>query len=222
MTAEVANNRVQGSGSRIPLALQAVFIASNRGKDVDKPPPEKAAHRTYFRSWVFKGLGKMKKKAKNSGGKNGKNKHGRPPTVVQFGAKKDSPELISTQPEPAAEPKAPPSRKTKVCIAVAVFIAHTVAIVSFPVSRVLSHQRRHIHKTAIHPPAYVTTSLLGCPDSCQGILHSSIQNITDRLLLQTNSFSTSQLQRLPRQTCPVQRRQKATIRYPSRNISESL
>ena len=52
----------QGNGSRIPLSLQAVFLASNRGKDVQKPPPEKVAHKTYFRSWIFQGFGRKKKR----------------------------------------------------------------------------------------------------------------------------------------------------------------
>ena len=111
MTGEVPGSRGQGSGSRIPLALQAVFIASNRGKNVDKPPPERAAHKTYFRNWMFKGLGK-KKKAKS----NGKHRDSKPPTVVQFGAdegEKDPPELISTQPE-KAESKTPSVSKIKV------------------------------------------------------------------------------------------------------------
>lgn len=42
--------------SRIPLSLQAVFLASNRGKDVHKPPPEKVATKTFTRNWMFQGL----------------------------------------------------------------------------------------------------------------------------------------------------------------------
>jgi len=43
------------SGSRIPASLQAVFLASNRGKDVEKlkPPPEQAAYKVFFRNWRF-------------------------------------------------------------------------------------------------------------------------------------------------------------------------
>lgn len=71
-----------GSGSRIPLSLQAVFIASNRGQDVNKPPPEKVAQKTFFRSWMFQGIGKNKKKSSRNYVKSQKD---RPPTVVQFG-----------------------------------------------------------------------------------------------------------------------------------------
>jgi len=39
--------------SRIPAALQAVFLASNRGKDVHKPPPEKVANKVFFGNWLF-------------------------------------------------------------------------------------------------------------------------------------------------------------------------
>jgi ankyrin repeat protein len=38
---------------RIPATLQAVFLSSNRGNDVHKPPPEKVAFKVFFRSWIF-------------------------------------------------------------------------------------------------------------------------------------------------------------------------
>jgi len=56
------------TGSRIPLALQAVFLASNRGKEVDKPPPEKLAARTFFRSVLRRMQGKGKCKSKGKAG----------------------------------------------------------------------------------------------------------------------------------------------------------
>jgi hypothetical protein len=37
--------------SRIPPALQAVFLASNRGHEVHEPPPAQAAHRSFGRFW---------------------------------------------------------------------------------------------------------------------------------------------------------------------------
>jgi hypothetical protein len=40
------------SQGRIPQALQAVFVASNGGNDVHKPPPEGVASRVYMRNWV--------------------------------------------------------------------------------------------------------------------------------------------------------------------------
>lgn len=39
--------------SRIPFTLQAVFLASNRGNEVHKPPPEKVANKVFFRNWLF-------------------------------------------------------------------------------------------------------------------------------------------------------------------------
>jgi len=39
--------------SRIPQTLQAVFLASNRGKDVHKPPPDRVAFKVFLRNWVF-------------------------------------------------------------------------------------------------------------------------------------------------------------------------
>ena len=53
--------------SRIPLALQAVFLASNRGKDVNKPPPEKAASKTFTRNWMFQGLGRATRSRRTKG-----------------------------------------------------------------------------------------------------------------------------------------------------------
>jgi hypothetical protein len=38
---------------RIPATLQAVFLASNRGRDVNKPPPAKVASKVFFRNWLF-------------------------------------------------------------------------------------------------------------------------------------------------------------------------
>jgi hypothetical protein len=55
---------------RIPATLQAVFLASNRGRDVNKPPPAKVASKVFFRNWLFqrqagskeeKGIGKKQK-----------------------------------------------------------------------------------------------------------------------------------------------------------------
>jgi hypothetical protein len=42
-------NRNNGT-MRIPLTLQAVFLNGNRGLDVNTPPPDKAAMKT-FRRW---------------------------------------------------------------------------------------------------------------------------------------------------------------------------
>jgi hypothetical protein len=50
MSSQDNNRSRQG---RIPATLQAVFLASNRGRDVNKPPPEKAASKIYFRNWLF-------------------------------------------------------------------------------------------------------------------------------------------------------------------------
>lgn len=53
--------------SRIPLGLQAVFLASNRGKDVNKPPPEKAASKTFTRNWMFQGIGRATRSRRTKG-----------------------------------------------------------------------------------------------------------------------------------------------------------
>jgi len=38
-----------GNGSRIPASLQAVFLASNRGHEVNRPPPRNAAFKVFKR-----------------------------------------------------------------------------------------------------------------------------------------------------------------------------
>jgi len=41
------------SRSRIPTALQAVFLTSNRGGNVETPPPDRAAHKVFQRNWFY-------------------------------------------------------------------------------------------------------------------------------------------------------------------------
>jgi hypothetical protein len=50
MSSQDKNPSRQG---RIPATLQAVFLASNRGRDVNKPPPAKVASKVFFRNWLF-------------------------------------------------------------------------------------------------------------------------------------------------------------------------
>ncbi len=50
--------------SRIPLALQAVFLASNRGKEVNQPPPDKSASKVFFGNWLFQRRGSLGRKQK--------------------------------------------------------------------------------------------------------------------------------------------------------------
>lgn len=48
---------------RIPSLLQAVFLKSNRGKEVKKPPPGKVASREFFRNWFSRrGQSEQKKR----------------------------------------------------------------------------------------------------------------------------------------------------------------
>ncbi len=47
---------------RIPATLQAVFLASNRGREVNKPPPAKVASKVFFRNWLFQRQAKSKEK----------------------------------------------------------------------------------------------------------------------------------------------------------------
>lgn len=45
--------RTTNRQGRIPATLQSVFLASNRGNDVSKPPPDKSASKTFFRNFFF-------------------------------------------------------------------------------------------------------------------------------------------------------------------------
>lgn len=42
---------------RVPAALQQVFLMSNRGREVDKPPPNSAASKVYVDSWIHQRQG---------------------------------------------------------------------------------------------------------------------------------------------------------------------
>jgi hypothetical protein len=39
---------------RVPFTLQAVFLRSNRGKEVHQAPPQRAAQRSFFQNRIFK------------------------------------------------------------------------------------------------------------------------------------------------------------------------
>jgi hypothetical protein len=43
--------------NRIPSALQVVFLSSNRGSEVNQPPPARVADKVYVRNWRFRQQG---------------------------------------------------------------------------------------------------------------------------------------------------------------------
>jgi hypothetical protein len=51
---------------RIPPVLQAVFLASNRGGVVNKPPPAHVASKVFVRNWLFQRQPKSKEKGAHS------------------------------------------------------------------------------------------------------------------------------------------------------------
>lgn len=53
MTMKETLKNAGASRSRIPATLQMVFLASNRGKDVNKPPPERVASKVFLYGWIF-------------------------------------------------------------------------------------------------------------------------------------------------------------------------
>jgi Ankyrin repeats (many copies) len=76
---QAKEQHVKGEGSRIPASLQAVFLASNRGADVSRPPPQRSAFKMFGSPKMWFG------KADNSD----------PAEVVKRGMKKKSTKKIS-------------------------------------------------------------------------------------------------------------------------------
>jgi hypothetical protein len=66
------NNRSRQG--RIPATLQAVFLAANRGRDVNKPPPAQVASKVYFRNWLFQRKAGSEEKSGGLFGGMGRNK----------------------------------------------------------------------------------------------------------------------------------------------------
>jgi hypothetical protein len=48
--------------ARVPATLQAVFLASNRGKEVSKPPPASVASKVFFHNWLIQRQTESKKR----------------------------------------------------------------------------------------------------------------------------------------------------------------
>jgi hypothetical protein len=57
------NNSRQG---RIPATLQAVFLASNSGSEVNKPPPASVASKVFFHDWLFQRQAESKERDAHS------------------------------------------------------------------------------------------------------------------------------------------------------------
>ena len=47
MYTDTHDETFSGEEERIPVALQAVFLASNRGKEVNEPPPGRIASKSF-------------------------------------------------------------------------------------------------------------------------------------------------------------------------------
>ena len=77
---------------RIPATLQAVFLASNRGRDVNKPPPAKVASKVFFRNWLFqRQAGSKERRGSLFAGSNKKGKRDKKPKI---NPKKDGPKVV--------------------------------------------------------------------------------------------------------------------------------
>jgi hypothetical protein len=68
MAVPARNNNNTNKASRIPATLQSVFLASNRGNEVHKPPPDNVAYKVFFRNWFFQRQGNTSKRRNIFGG----------------------------------------------------------------------------------------------------------------------------------------------------------
>jgi hypothetical protein len=55
---------------RIPDTLQAVFLASNRGKEVHQSPPDQSAAKVFQRNWIYQKKSNSAKNEKEGSKKN--------------------------------------------------------------------------------------------------------------------------------------------------------
>lgn len=106
----VDSGNAKNRAGRIPTSLQAVFIASQRGKDVSRAPPESMACRVFFRNWRYQRSSSVERnpnlnprRLEKEGEENGRRKstghiHDAPATTATPAASKGAP--------------APPSRPT--------------------------------------------------------------------------------------------------------------
>jgi ankyrin repeat protein len=74
-----ANTMAEVRGPRIPMALQQVFLASNRGKEVNKPPPGGVAVKVFKRTWFWQKKSSITRSGSSSHSKKDKDKKSRNP-----------------------------------------------------------------------------------------------------------------------------------------------
>jgi hypothetical protein len=111
MNATIQDNNRSRQG-RIPATLQAVFLASNRGKEVNKPPPAAVASKVFFRNWLFQRQTGSKKAEKGSnlfgGKKNKKTRRGK--------KNKNQPQKPELQKKVAQTPKVKVRKAERPCM----------------------------------------------------------------------------------------------------------
>lgn len=67
--------------NRIPSALQVVFLSSNRGSEVNQPPPARVADKVYVRNWCFQQGGSKNGSKRRSSFSSGENEEAPPPII---------------------------------------------------------------------------------------------------------------------------------------------
>jgi hypothetical protein len=177
---EDSNRSRQG---RIPATLQAVFLASNRGKEVNKPPPAAVASKVFFSNWLFqRQTGARKEKAGlfSGGKKNKKSKRSK------------------NQPQKSVlEEKVAQTPKVKVCKAESPCTlgnASKLPIYQHYVSLTLPSSVHNSSGPYLGPNA---SGVHGRHDSLSGILNSKIRESFERILQQAFSTAAGELQCSP-------------------------
>ena len=181
MNATQENTRTRQG--RIPTTLQAVFLASNRGKEVNKPPPAAVASKVFFRNWLFqRQTGATKEKAGLfSGKKNKKSKRSKnqleKPVLRERVAQTPNVKVCKT-----GSPCMHSSNGSRLSI-----YQHYVSL-TLPTS---AHDSTgpHLGSNA--------SGLHGRHDSLPGILNGKIRDSPKRLLQQAKSTAAGELQRPP-------------------------
>jgi hypothetical protein len=111
--------------SRIPATLQSVFLASNRGNEVHKPPPDNVAYKVFFRNWFFQRQGGSGKRRSLFGGNKGRNEGMKAPTGPVDPAKTAPAGLKSLHPKSTHVTHAKAGAMVRIYDSVSIFIVST-------------------------------------------------------------------------------------------------
>jgi hypothetical protein len=179
MTGGIPKDNDRSRQGRIPATLQAVFLASNRGKEVYKPPPAKVADKVFFRNWLFQRQAESKEKDA--------------PTLKKKRVKKLKKKVKQDS------PKGKHINNPKANVSDAAFLhsqndehCHEDLTLTLDTIDWHSHSRQSFFCAAQHADL-VSSDLLGCHDPFPWILYEKIQDTSERILQQAYSVAAGEL-----------------------------